>query len=154
MTGLDLKKDMDPILIHYPSSVIEAMGAWSSTHRGKSGLTKLVHKSTISMSKVESRVLAFIKKHVPHTGPFLAQLGPHGSRPRVVEYLDHRLLDVSSVALVASWWLPDKSSMRPPKTDTHCADRDIMESIAELRWYRNHVFCAPFRVASENKAKK
>ncbi|KNE68656.1 hypothetical protein AMAG_12823 [Allomyces macrogynus ATCC 38327] len=133
---------MDPIAIHHPSSVIETMGTWSSAHHGKSGLTKLVQKSTISTSKAETRVLTFIKKHVPLTGVgILAGDSVHTDRdfltknmPRVVEYLDHRLLDVSLIAQIAPWWFPVKSSMRPPKTDTHRYDHDIMDSIAELRW--------------------
>ncbi|KNE68657.1 hypothetical protein AMAG_12824 [Allomyces macrogynus ATCC 38327] len=74
--------------------------------------------------------------------------------PRVTGYLNHRLLDVSSIAQVASWWFPAKASLRPPKTDTHRADRDIMESIAELRWYRTHVFGVSDSLGVTAKGKK
>ncbi|KNE60901.1 hypothetical protein AMAG_06661 [Allomyces macrogynus ATCC 38327] len=167
MTGLDLKKDvileiaclvtdqslrvigkLDPIVVHHPPSVVERMEKWSQAHHGTLGLTKLVQESDVTMGEAESRVLEFIQQHVPQSNvAVLAGNSVHTNHailtndmPRVVGYLNHRLLDVSSIVQVASWWFPAKVSLRPPKTDTHRADRDIMESIAELRWYRNHVF--------------
>ncbi|KAJ3361808.1 hypothetical protein GGF32_006983 [Allomyces javanicus] len=152
---------MDPVVIHHPSSVVEAMKKWSLTHHGASGLTKLVQESTVTMDQAESQVLDFIKQHVPQSNvAVLAGNSVHTDHaflakdmPRVTGYLNHRLLDVSSIAQVASWWFPAKASLRPPKTDTHRADRDIMESIAELRWYRTHVFGVSDSLGATAKSK-
>ena len=62
--------------------------------------------------------------------------------PRLDAHLHHRMVDVSSFALVAGWWL-----RKPPvfeKRYTHSARQDIRESLAQLRLYREQWLQPPF----------
>ena len=49
---------------------------------------------------------------------------------------------------LARRWYPAEVAAMPPKNDSHRALDDIRESIAELRWYREHVFTRPAAAAA------
>jgi oligoribonuclease len=55
------------------------------------------------------------------------------------EYLHYRLVDVSSVKELVGYWYPDVK--RPAvKVSAHRAMDDILESIEELRFYKEKFF--------------
>ena len=59
--------------------------------------------------------------------------------PKLEAFFHYRNLDVSTVKELASRWAPElKDSFK--KSNNHLALDDIMESIAELRFYREHFF--------------
>ena len=58
--------------------------------------------------------------------------------PRVDAHLHYRLVDVSTIKELGRRWYPDCKV--PSKSDAHRAMDDIRESIAELRFYREHLF--------------
>jgi oligoribonuclease len=59
--------------------------------------------------------------------------------PELAGYFHYRMVDVSSIKeLVRRWY--DGNCDFPKKQESHRALDDIRESIAELRWYREHVF--------------
>jgi oligoribonuclease len=66
----------------------------------------------------------FIKKHMP----------------RFYEYIGHRTIDVSSVAQLAKIWDEDIYTNRPVKKKLHRARPDIIESIEELKYYKENLF--------------
>ena len=57
--------------------------------------------------------------------------------PELADYFHYRYLDVSTLKELVSRWKPDLLS-RFKKQNTHLALDDIKESIAELRFYREH----------------
>ena len=57
--------------------------------------------------------------------------------PALDEYLHYRSIDVSSLKELCRRWYPDVYRQRPAKKETHRALDDVMESIAELRYYRD-----------------
>ena len=59
---------------------------------------------------------------------------------RVVDHLHYRILDVSSLKEAARRWCPHIASGAPTKQGLHTAKEDILESIAEARYYRSAIF--------------
>jgi oligoribonuclease len=60
--------------------------------------------------------------------------------PELERHLHYRNIDVTTIKELARRWFPAIFSSLPKKSDSHRALDDIRESIAELRFYRAHVF--------------
>ncbi|MGH7739844.1 MAG: oligoribonuclease [bacterium] len=165
MTGLDPKtcvileiatlitdKDLNllakgPVLaVHQPNAVLEAMDDWNKEHHGKSGLVKRVQQSTVSQAQAEQMTLEFVSQHCePKTSPLCGNTIYQDRRflleymPKLESYLHYRLIDVSTIKeLVKRWYGPESQS--PNKKQTHQALEDILETIEELKFYREKVF--------------
>ncbi|KAI8991752.1 ribonuclease H-like domain-containing protein [Mycotypha africana] len=165
MTGLDLTKDHlieiavlitdgdlnivakgPEIVIHQPKEVMDDMNEWCIEHHGKSGLTKQVLESKISAQEAEKQVYDFLKKHVPAGVAPLAGNSVHADKqfllkemPSVVEHLHYRIVDVSTIKELSKRWYPDIAAS-VVKKGGHRALDDIVESIEELKYYRENVF--------------
>ena len=63
--------------------------------------------------------------------------------PNLDRYLHYRSIDVSSLKELCRRWYPEMYRKRPDKTEQHRALGDILESIAELRFYRESIFTTP-----------
>jgi oligoribonuclease len=59
--------------------------------------------------------------------------------PELHDYLHYKVVDVSSIKVLVQEWYGGKFES-PRKKELHRALDDIEESIAELAWYRKHVF--------------
>src|SRR5205085_5924460 len=125
---------------------LRGMDAWNRrTHRA-SGLLDRVRAEGVSTAEAERETLAFVrrycyKKKSPLCGNSIGQDRSFLSRymPDLNEYLNYRIIDVSSIKLLAANWYGGK--YKPPqKPDVHRALADIEESITELAYYREHVF--------------
>jgi oligoribonuclease len=146
--NLELIAEGPDLVVHQPDDVLAAMDDWNTKHHGASGLTERVRTSAITEALAEEQVLAFIDQHVgPKDRPPLAGNSIHQDRrfirrymPRLDARLHYRLVDVSTVKELARRWYPQIHDRRPPKQESHRALDDIRESIAELRFYRDHVF--------------
>ena len=62
--------------------------------------------------------------------------------PDLERCLHYRMIDVSSIKLLNALWYPHGNSFSK-KLNRHRALSDIEESIAELRFYREHLFQTP-----------
>ena len=60
--------------------------------------------------------------------------------PRVDSYLHYRIIDVSSIKELVRRWYPRAYFASPTKTGNHRALGDILDSINELKYYREAVF--------------
>jgi oligoribonuclease len=58
--------------------------------------------------------------------------------PKLEKLLHYRNIDVSSIKELVKRWYPSLPSFKKQKA--HLALDDIMESIEELKYYRQHVF--------------
>lgn len=56
--------------------------------------------------------------------------------PRLAAFVHYRNIDVTTVKRLAAMWRPDVSPA--PKANAHRACEDVFESIAELRYWRDH----------------
>ena len=90
---------------------------------------------------IDAELLAFATRHVGSSEGYLAGNSVWQDRrfldiamPRFTAYLHHRILDVSSLKLAASFWIGPRAV--PQKQERHTALEDIRESIAEYEHYR------------------
>ena len=63
--------------------------------------------------------------------------------PELDQYLHYRSIDVSSLKELCRRWYPTVYKGRPGKAEAHRALADVLESIAELRYYREHMLAPP-----------
>ena len=133
------------LIVHQPEAVLSLMDDWNVKHHGKSGLTKAVRESTVSVAEAEAALLAFLATHTKERESPLCGNSVHVDRrflakymPALDAYLHYRIIDVSTVKELAKRWYPALSHFQ--KKESHRALDDIRESIAELRYYREHIF--------------
>jgi oligoribonuclease len=135
-----------PVLaIHQSDAVLEAMDEWNTTQHGRSGLTGRVRDSSIDEGAAERLTLDFLEQWVPAgaspmCGNSICQDRRFMARhlPALERFFHYRNLDVSSLKILAQRWRPDVAASFN-KTGAHLALDDILESIAELRHYREHL---------------
>lgn len=132
-------------VIHYDKSILDQMGDWCIEHHGYSGLTDKVIQSNKSLTEAEDELLEYISKYVPKRKGVLAGNSIHMDRifmvrefPKVIDHLFYRIIDVSSIFEVGKRHNPRLINCCPKKKGLHTARSDILESIAQLKWYRDH----------------
>jgi len=140
-------------VIHLDKSDLDRMGEWCTDHHGSSGLTAACLASTTTASEAAAGCLAYIKKYVPEPKKALlagntvhadkAFLVKEPWRP-VIKYLHHRIFDVSAIKeAVKRWSSIEVVKGSPMKKGLHEAKADILESIAEARYYKDVIFQRP-----------
>lgn len=164
MTGLDPEKDtimeascviteadlsevarVERIVVHQPSYVLNAMSEWCKITHGKSGLTTSCLQSTVSIKQAEDQIVEFLNEHTNPNEVPLAGNSVHMDKmfikryfPRVYDHLHYRIIDVSSLTELCKRWNTAVYDKRPVKAENHRALDDILESIRELKYYREH----------------
>ncbi|MBL0122611.1 MAG: oligoribonuclease [Betaproteobacteria bacterium] len=137
------------LVVHQPDAIMDGMDSWNkSTHR-KSGLIDKVKASTLTEEEVETRMIEFLKEHVPaSTSPMCGNSICQDRRfmargmPKLEAYFHYRNLDVSTLKELAKRWKPEiMSGMK--KHGKHEALADIYESIEELKYYRANLMNCP-----------
>jgi oligoribonuclease len=136
-----------PVLaVHQSEAVLSGMDDWNQNTHSETGLLSRVRASVVSESDAETATLDFLREHVkPGASPlcgnsicqdrrFLAQ-----HMPRLEAFLHYRNLDVSSIKELAVRWRPGLANGFV-KQGGHRALDDILESIEELKYYREHFF--------------
>jgi oligoribonuclease len=134
-----------PVLaVHQPDAILAAMDEWNQKHHGQSGLIKRVKASTIDAEEAERQTIEFLKQWVPeNASPICGNSIGQDRRflyrymPKLEAYFHYRNIDVSTLKELAARWAPQvKDGFK--KQSTHQALDDIIESIEELRYYREH----------------
>jgi oligoribonuclease len=142
---LELVAEGPVLVVHQPQAVLDDMDDWNKAAHGKSGLIDRVKASTLSEADAESQLLAFVSEHVPKRISPICGNSVHQDRrflvkymPKLEEYFLYRNLDVSTLKELVRRWKPEILAGLT-KHGKHEALADIHESIAELRYYREHV---------------
>ena len=166
MTGLDLRADAlvevaavvtdselnvlgegVDVVVAPPAEAIEQMGDFVRDMHTTSGLiTELA--TGVTLAEAEQTVLDYVREWVPE--PRKAPLAGNSvgtdkmfldrDMPELVGHLHYRIVDVSSVKELARRWYPRVYFASPKKEGGHRALADILESIDELRYYREALF--------------
>lgn len=130
------------IAIHQPLGRLEAMDDWNREQHTRSGLWQRVLESRIDLPTAEAMTLEFLRRHVkPGTSPLCGNTVCQDRRfiapymPQLDAFLHYRLLDVSTIKILARRWAPSIAAGMQ-KQSAHTALADIRESIEELRYYR------------------
>ena len=163
MTGLDPDSDLiieiatvvtdkdlnilaqGPVLaVHQSDAALAAMDDWNQQHHGQSGLIERVKASTIDDAEAERLTIEFLKQWVPeNTSPICGNSIGQDRRflyrymPKLEAYFHYRNIDVSTLKELAARWAPEITDGFN-KVSSHQALDDIIESIEELRYYREH----------------
>ncbi|TPQ28327.1 oligoribonuclease [Methylomonas koyamae] len=165
MTGLDPDNDLiieiatvvtdknlnilaeGPVMaVHQADAALAAMDEWNQQHHGQSGLIQRVQNSDIDAAEAERRTLDFLQQWLPaRTSPMCGNSICQDRRflyrymPKLEAFFHYRNLDVSTVKELAARWAPQiKDGFN--KQASHKALDDIIESIDELRYYRETFF--------------
>lgn len=137
-------------IIHYPQHILDRlMNPWCVDTHGRSGLTAAVLESSTKPQEAAADLLAYVKKHIPEPRrALLAGNSVHADKAflahepyaKVLSWLHYRILDVSSLKEAVRRW-GDEELMReaPGKKGVHLAREDILESIEEMKFYRDRV---------------
>jgi oligoribonuclease len=166
MTGLDLASDalveiacivtdgdlnaVDDgidLVIKPPAEALETMPEVVREMHTASGLLDEL-PSGITLAEAQDLVLSYIRQHVPESrkvplcGNSIATDRSFLARdmPELDEFLHYRMVDVSSIKELARRWYPRAYFASPQKHGGHRALADILESIRELRYYRDAIF--------------
>ena len=168
MTGLDVDNDQiieiativtdkhlnilaqGPLLvIHQSDETLAAMDEWNQKHHGKSGLIERVKASSITAQEAEQQTIEFLKQWVssaksPMCGNSICQDRRflHRFMPKLEQFFHYRNLDVSTLKELARRWAPEVKKGFKKKRE-HIALGDIIESIDELKHYREHFIKLP-----------
>lgn len=143
---LNLLEQGPHFIIHREPEWFEKMDDWNKTHHTKSGLWEQVLKSTTTESYAEQQTIEFLKQHSkPKSSPLCGNSVWQDRRflmrymPKLDEFLHYRILDVSTIKEVTTHWYPDQEKYSVKKGNHRALD-DILESIEELRFYRQKYF--------------
>jgi oligoribonuclease len=134
------------LVVHQEDAVLDRMDAWNKGTHSKSGLIDKVKASTLTEAEVEAECLAFLKQHVkssisPMCGNTIHQDRRFMNRymPKLEAYFHYRNIDVSSIKELCKRWQPEIAKGFS-KQQAHTALADIIESVEELRYYREKLF--------------
>jgi oligoribonuclease len=163
MTGLDLERDAlieiavlvtdadlnilgegVDLVIAPPAEALETMPDIVRKMHTSSGLLDVLADG-ITMDDAQAQALAYIREHVPEARKApLAGSSVHTDRTflardmsELEQWVHYRNVDVSTLKELARRWYPRVYFNTPDKVGNHRALADIIDSIDELRYYRN-----------------
>lgn len=166
MTGLDLRADAlvevaavvtdselnvlgegVDVVVAPPAEAVEQMNDFVREMHTASGLIEEL-SGGMTLADAEQAVLDYVREWVPEPGKAPLAGNSVGTdkmfldrdMPELVGHLHYRIVDVSSIKELARRWYPRVYFASPKKDGGHRALADILESIDELRYYREALF--------------
>ncbi len=146
-TELNVMDEGIELVIKPRAGTIEAMGDYVRKMHTDSGLIN-EFEDGLELEDAEAQVLEYIKKYIPtaKTTPLAGntistdRLFITKYMPKLDDHLHYRNIDVSTIKELAKRWYPRAYFQAPKKDGGHRALADILESIEELKYYRQSVF--------------
>ena len=166
MTGLDLQADalvevaavvtdselnvlgdgVDVVIRPEPAA-LEQMNDFVRQMHTTSGLLDELDAG-MTLEEAQQTVLDYVRAWVPEPGRAPLAGNSVGTdrafldrdMPELAGHLHYRIIDVSSIKELSRRWYPRAYFQSPEKNGGHRALADILESIDELRYYREAVF--------------
>lgn len=131
-------------VIHQTDEVLDRMDAWNKGTHGRSGLIDKVKASTVTEDEASAQMISFLRQYVPAgkspmCGNSICQDRRFMARhmPQLEKFFHYRNVDVSTIKELCRRWKPELISGFK-KHQMHTALADILESVEELRYYREH----------------
>lgn len=112
----------------------------------KTGLVERVRRSKVELRRAEQQLLEIVSGWCPYGAVLCGNSIWQDRRfvdrymPALAGYLTYRLLDVSSIKVLAKTWYGPAAAFTKPADGEHDALVDIRNSIAELAHYRATIF--------------
>ena len=138
------------LVIKPPAEALAQMDDFVRSMHEKSGLLEELDAG-ITLADAEQQVLDYVRQHCadgsrpPLAGNTVGTDRAFISRdmPALDAFLHYRIVDVSSIKELSRRWYPRAYFSAPAKRGNHRALADILESIEELRYYRDAIFVPP-----------
>jgi oligoribonuclease len=164
MTGLDPSTDvvlqaalvittsdlepLDEVAVDVGQSdeVLARMSPFVRDMHTRTGLVDRVLRSTVDVAQAELRLLECIRRWCSSPATLCGNSIWNDRRfiarymPALDRYLHYRVVDVSSVKVLAERWYGEAAVFAKPTDGAHDAAVDVRYSIAELRHYRETLF--------------
>ena len=146
---LNVLAQSEVYVIHQSDEVLNGMDEWNTATHGRTGLTQRVRDSRLTEAEAEQKLLDFMSAWIPEKASPMCGNTIHQDRrfmvrymPRLEAYFHYRNLDVSTLKELARRWHPALYK-GVVKKGAHQALDDILESIDEMRYYRDHFLKLP-----------
>ncbi len=164
MTGLDADSDvilqaalivtnaeLEPLEefvcdVWQPDHELAKMSPFVRDMHEKSGLVARVRESRIDVGSAERQLLERVAGWCPHPAILCGNSIGQDKRfidrymPGLAGYLSYRVVDVSSIKVLARLWHGEGAVYQKPEEGAHDALFDIKQSILELAHYKKHLF--------------
>ncbi len=145
---LEIIAEGPDLVIHQDPEALAAMDDFVTAMHTRSGLLEQIRDSTTSLEEAGELTLEFLREHIPEprTVPLCGNSIGTDRRflaaymPDIENFLHYRSVDVSTIKELARRWRPTLLKEVPAKKTSHRALDDIVESLDELRFYRDHFF--------------
>ena len=133
------------LAIKVSEELLDNMDEWNTTHHTSSGLVERIRSEGVSLEEAIKQTCDFLEQNIEPGAAPLCGNSVHNDRaflakemPEVLDLLHYRIVDVSTIKELVNRWYPDLQRYR--KKEAHRALDDIIESVEELRHYRQHIF--------------
>jgi oligoribonuclease len=132
--------------IWQPETELMKMTPFVRDMHEKTGLVERVRKSKTDLRRAEQQILEIVSGWCPHgavlCGNSIGQDRRFVDRymPGLAAYLTYRLVDVSTIKVLAKAWYGQTALYTKPSEGEHDALVDIKNSIAELAHYKKTLF--------------
>jgi len=129
-----------------PQEKLDQMVPFVRAMHQKTGLLSRVKKSKVDVGAVERELMTRVTGWCPYGAILAGNSVGQDKRflerhmPALAGYLSYRIIDVTSVKLLARTWYGDAAVFDKPTAGEHDALVDIRNSIDELRHYRKTLF--------------
>lgn len=141
-----IDEGIDLVIKPTPGS-IEQMNDFVLNMHTESGLINELDNG-LDLAQAQAIVLEYIQRHIPNAKEAPLAGNTIGTdrlfiakyMPEVDAHLHYRSIDVSSIKELSRRWYPRVYFQMPKKDGGHRALGDILDSIRELRYYRETVF--------------
>jgi oligoribonuclease len=149
ITSVDLEPlDEAAVVIGQSAETLARMSPFVRDMHTRTGLVERVLGSKIDVAEAERGLLACIGAWCPSPATLCGNSIWNDRRfiarhmPALDRYLHYRVVDVSSVKVLAARWYGESAVFAKPSDGAHDAAVDVRHSIAELRHYRETLFRA------------
>ncbi len=138
--------------VFQPEEELAKMDSWNLKHHSQSGLLAEVRQSKVFLEEAEAVIYDFVSSHTePKKSPLCGNSISQDRNflkhymPTLESHFHYRNIDVSSVKELVRRWAPVlRAKMK--KKNAHRALDDILESIAELNFYRRFFIDSEFQL--------
>jgi oligoribonuclease len=133
-------------VVWQPEAELAKMTPFVRDMHERTGLIGHVRASKQELAGVEKQLIERVAGHCAYPAILCGNSVGHDKRfierymPGLAGYLGYRILDVSSLKLLARLWYGEPAVFTKPEAGAHDAVVDIHRSIAELRHYRSTLF--------------
>jgi oligoribonuclease len=132
-----------------PDEALARMSPFVREMHTRTGLVERVRRSTVELAEAERRLLERVSAWCPSPATLCGNSIWNDRRfiarymPALDRTLHYRVVDVSSIKVLAERWYGEGAVFVKPAAGAHDATVDVKRSIAELRHYRATLFRPP-----------